>query len=41
MNSYHYGRREFQTSHDENTALIITGGVLFLTGLAFYIASKR
>src|SRR6266481_750225 len=41
MNSYHYGRREFQTSQEENTGLIVTCGVLFLTGLAFYIASKR
>lgn len=41
MNSYHYGRKEFHLSHEENTAVTITFIVLIAISLGLYILNKR
>jgi hypothetical protein len=41
MNSYHYGRKEFHLSHEENTAAIVTFIGLIAGSLVLYILNKR
>lgn len=41
MNSYHYGRREFQTSHEDHSREIIVFGIVLSISLALYIGYKR
>src|ERR1043166_8320778 len=41
MNSYHYGRKEFHLSHEENTAAIVTFISLIAGSLVLYILNKR
>lgn len=41
MNSYHYGRKEFHFSREENTAAVVTSIGLIVFSLLFYILNKR
>jgi hypothetical protein len=41
MNSYHYGRKEFHLSREENTAAIVTFIGLIAGSLVLYVLNKR
>ncbi len=41
MNSYHYGRREFNASREENTATVVTFLLLAAVGLLLYLLNVR
>jgi Type IV secretory system Conjugative DNA transfer len=41
MNSYHYGRRDFNVSREENAAAVVTMLFLAAVGLVFYILNAR
>src|SRR5437660_2454607 len=41
MNSYHYGRREFQVSREENTAAVVAFIGLIAGSLVLYVLNKR
>lgn len=41
MNSYHYGRREFHLSREENTEAVVTFLALAVVGFSFYLLYAR